>query len=277
MIVAVAGGKGGTGKTFVSTSLAVVKKSLRFLDCDVEEPDAHIYLRPAFRRWSNVSITTPLVRAWKAKDPGKLKEAADFCRYNALAFVRGKLIVFEELCTGCGGCFKVCPDGSLIEKEQVVGVVKDGAARDGIEFVMGELKVGKQRTVRVIEKVRSAAGESGDVLIDCPPGSGRPALAAMRGSDFCVLVTEPTPFGLHDLAENIELLGLLGIPAGVVLNRSGGTYRGVETFCRDNGIPVLLEIPFTLETARSSADGKTLPDIDPAWSDKLAAVWNRIN
>jgi len=276
LIVSVAGGKGGTGKTFVSASLASAARPARFLDCDVEEPNAHVYLSPSYRRWENVSITVPAVQAWKVRDAGKLREAAAFCRYNALAFVRGSLIIFEELCTGCGGCFSICPEGYLKGKEHVVGVVKTGSARDGIDFISGELHIGAQRTAEVIEAVRSKGRGNGDTIIDCPPGSGRPALAAVRGSDFCILVTEPTPFGLHDLTENIELLRILDIPGGVIQNRTGTSYRKVEEYCRERGLPLLLDIPFTIETARDAADGKTLTDIDPSWRGKLANAWKTV-
>ena len=276
MIVSVAGGKGGTGKTFLSTSLAVAARPARFLDCDVEEPNAHVFLAPSYSRWERVSITVPAVRSWKVRDAGKLREAAAFCRYNALAVVRESLMVFEELCTGCGGCFRICPEGYLRRKDHAVGTVKTGTSRDGMDFIMGELKVGEQRTAEVIEAVRAKGRGGGDTIIDCPPGSGRPALAAVGGSDFCILVTEPTPFGLHDLAENMELLRMLDIPVGVIKNRSGGAYRKVEEYCREREVPVLLDVPFTIETARAAAEGRTLIDIDPSSTEKLAAIWSEV-
>ncbi len=273
MIVAVAGGKGGVGKTLVSTSLARTAAPVWFGDCDVEEPNAHIFLKFTPRRSDRVDIQIPTWRKWKGE---ACQAGADFCRYGALAVVNDEMLVFPSLCTACGGCFLLCPQQSLRPAAHQVGTVRVGSGRDGIECVMGELKVGEQRTVEVIRAVKERLSSSADTIIDCPPGNGRPALEALRGSDFCLLVTEPTPFGLEDLRGNVELARLLDIPIGVIVNRSADVYRGVSEWCGAEKIPLLLEIPFEIGIARSAARGQTLQENAPSWTPRLRELWEDI-
>ncbi len=273
MILTVAGGKGGIGKTLISTSLALANSPLQFLDCDVEEPNGHFFLQPRIRKVEGVSVTVPRYRKWKGE---ARPEAADFCRYGALAAVGEEMLVFPELCVGCGGCFLLSPDGSLDPVDYQVGVVKKAIGRSGIVFIAGELKVRSQRTTEVIRAVKSNLEPDLDTVIDCPPGSGRPVLEAIRGSDFCLLVTEPTPFGLHDLQGNKKLLDILKIPGGVVINRSGTGYDGIQRWCREENLPVLAEIPFDREVATAAARGRTLPDIDQDWDRKLKDLWETV-
>jgi MinD superfamily P-loop ATPase len=273
VILSVAGGKGGIGKTLVATSLALANSPLQFLDCDVEEPNGHFFLRPRIRKVEEISITVPRFRKWKGE---ACPEAADFCRYGALAVVGEEMLVFPELCVACGGCFLLCTGGSLEPVEYQVGVVKRSVGRSGIECISGELKVGSQRTTEVIRAVKDRLQSDRDTVIDCPPGSGRPVLEAVRESDFCLLVTEPTPFGLHDLRGNKKLLDLLKIPGGVVINRSGTGYDGIQRWCREENLPVLAEIPFDRELASAAARGRTLPDISPDWNRKLQELWETI-
>lgn len=270
MILAVAGGKGGIGKTLVATSLALANAPLQFLDCDVEEPNAHFFLRPRIRKASGVSITVPRFRKWKGE---VCPAAAEFCRYGALAVVGEELLVFPDLCVACGGCFLLCPAGTLEPVDYPVGVVKESVGCSGIEFISGELKVGSQRTTEVIRAVKDRLERGRDTVVDCPPGSGRPVLEAIRGSDFCLLVTEPTPFGLHDLQGNKKLLDILKIPGGVVINRSGTGYDSIQRWCREENLPILAEIPFDRELASAAARGRTLPDISPDWNRKLKELW----
>ena len=274
MILAVAGGKGGIGKTLVATSLALANSPLQFLDCDVEEPNGHFFLRPRIRKTEAVSIPVPRFRKWKG-DP--CAAGAEFCRYGALALVGEEMLVFPELCVGCGGCFLLCPAGTLEPVDYQVGVVKKAVARSGIEFISGELKVGSQRTTEVIRAVKDSLDPGRDTVIDCPPGSGRPVLEAIRESDFCLLVTEPTPFGLHDLRGNKKLLDILQIPGGVVINRSGTGYDGIQRWCREENLPVLAEIPFDRKIAAAAARGRTLTDYDPNWVPRLRELWETIN
>jgi MinD superfamily P-loop ATPase len=273
MIIAVAGGKGGTGKTLVSTSLAVTGGPLQFLDCDVEEPNGHLFLSPRLDKFEKVTVTVPRFRRWKGR---ACREGAEFCRPSALAVVRDEMLVFPELCTSCGGCFMLCPDGALTPFEHPVGTVKCGTARAGIDFVAGELFVGQQRTADVVRAVKEKLRRAGDAVIDCPPGSGPAAMEAVRGSTLCILVTEPTPFGLHDLAGNKKLLDILGIPCAVVVNRAGGAYEALNRWCREEGLTTLLEIPCDAAIARGAARGRTLPEIDASWRERLRRLWVHI-
>ncbi len=273
MIVSVAGGKGGIGKTLVAASLALANSPLQFLDCDVEEPNGRIFLRARVRKAEPVSVAVPRFRRWKGEPR---PEAAEFCRYGALAAVGEELLVFPELCVGCGGCFLLCPDGTLEPVEYRAGTVKQAVARSGVGFVAGELRVGSQRTSEVIRAVKDRREPGRDTVIDCPPGCGRPVMEAIRGSDFCLLVTEPTPFGLHDLQGSRELLEILGVPGGVVINRSGTGYGGIHNWCREEDIPILEEIPFDRKLAAAAARGQTLPDLDPDWTPRLKQLWEAV-
>jgi len=267
MIISVAGVKGGAGKTLVATSLALSIPSCRFLDCDVEEPNGHLYLQPGYRKRQGVSVAVPRPKNWLRAD---VRAAVDFCPYNALALVKGKLIVFKELCTGCGGCFLLAPRGALAKEDLTVGAVKTGVGRNGIEVVTGELLVGSQRTGRVVAAVKSMVQNDRHNVIDCPPGAARPMLEAVKGSDYCLLVTEATPFGLEDLRVGVDALRLTGIAFGVVVNRLRNGYSGVDKFCRENEIPIMLEIPFSRDIAEASSRGKTLPDIESQWAERFS-------
>ncbi|MFH1037233.1 MAG: ATP-binding protein [PVC group bacterium] len=273
MILAVAGGKGGIGKTLIATSLALSNAPVQFLDCDVEEPNAHLFLEAKVKKVERVSITVPHFRKWKGE---ACYQGAEFCRYQALAVVKDTMLVFPELCVSCGGCFLLCPEGVLDPVDHQVGDVKTSKGRNGIEFISGELKIGSQRTTEVIRAVKNRLDAGGNAVVDCPPGSGRPVLESLRGSDFCLLVTEPTPFGLHDVKGNKRLLDILNIPGGVVINRAGGGYDGIRRWCEEEGVPVLEEIPFDLELARAAARGRTLPDIDPSWARRFQDLWAAI-
>jgi MinD superfamily P-loop ATPase len=270
MIISVAGVKGGAGKTLVSTSLALAAPNCRFLDCDVEEPNGHLYLQPGYRKRQVVSVTVPRPKNWLRAD---VRTAVDFCPYNALALAKDKLIVFKELCTGCGGCFLLAPKGVLVKEDLTVGAVKMGGGRNGIEVVTGELRVGSQRTGRVVSAVKSMARSDRKNIVDCPPGSARSMLEAVRGSDYCLLVTEATPFGLEDLRVGVEAVRIADVKFGVVVNRLRNGYAGIDKFCKEDGIPIMLEIPFSRDIAEASSRGKALPDIESQWAEKLSRLW----
>ena len=273
MIIGVAGGKGGVGKTFISTSLALANAPLQFLDCDVEEPNAHLFLDFKLRKSERVTVTIPSYQRWKG---AVSSAAADFCRPRALAVAGDEMLIFPELCTGCGGCFRLASPGVLKPVEHTVGRIKTGIAKSGIRFIAGELKVGQQRTVPIIREVKNRIEPEMDTVIDSPPGNGALAREALIGCDFCLMVTEPTPFGLKDLKGNQKLLDLLGIPGGVIINRAGGLYQGIEEWSSRHRIPILGRIPFSRETARQAARGSTLGEIDNSRQRHLQTIWEEI-
>jgi MinD superfamily P-loop ATPase len=281
MRIAVASGKGGTGKTTVATSLALslnveAKRILAglaslpplYLDCDVEAPNAHLFLNPVFEERKEVGILIPQVDEERCTHCGKCAEA---CQYHAIADLGKKVLVFPQLCHGCGSCTWVCPESAISESLAVMGVLERGPTPSGVDFARGVLDIGEPMAVPVIRQLkRWAKPEPGQVVIvDASPGTSCPVVEAVRGADFLLLVTEPTPFGLHDLKLAVEVARELLIPAGVVLNRCGGDspdgrYRAiVETYCQEQSLPVLMRIPFEREIAEGIAQGKTLVEIHP--------------
>jgi len=281
MRIAVASGKGGTGKTTVATSLALslnaeakqglpVSVSLPplFLDCDVEAPDAHLFLKPIFEARKEVGILIPQVNEARCMHCGK---CAEVCQYHAIAVLGKQVLVFPQLCHGCGSCSWVCPEGAISETLDVIGVLERGPTPSGVDFARGVLDVGEPMAVPVIRQLKRWANPELDqiVIVDASPGTSCPVVEAVRGADFLLLVTEPTPFGLHDLKLAVEVARELQIPAGVVLNRyegnaPDGRYSAiVEAYCRKQGLPILLRIPFEREIAEGIAQGKTLVEIHP--------------
>jgi len=259
MIISVASGKGGTGKTLVATSLAFSLKSrqpVQLLDCDVEEPNDHIFLKPLITQKEAVCIPVPKVDEAKCTHCGL---CAEICAYNALAVLPDRVMVFPELCHGCGACSYLCPEKAISEEGREIGVVEWGDA-DGIDFVQGRINVGEAMAPPAIRQVRERANADGLVIIDVPPGTSCPVVEAVKGSHFCLLVTEPTPFGLNDLVLAVETVRELGIPLAVVLNRAGGEYNKVEEYCREENIPILLTIPLETRIARLYSRGVTLAE-----------------
>jgi MinD superfamily P-loop ATPase len=274
MILAVASGKGGTGKTLVATSLALSLQrgsQVQLLDCDVEEPNAHVLLRPTITASHPVLVPVPKVNEEKCTYCRACSEA---CSYNAIAVMGEHILVFPELCHGCGVCTHVCPEKAISEEERQVGVVEEGLAGD-IRFVHGRLAIGEAMPGPVIRAVKQRADHSSTVILDVPPGNSCPVVEAIRGSDFCLLVTEPTPFGLHDLALAVELAGKLGVPCGVVINRDGSGDQGVERYCAHEDIPVLLKIPLDRRIAELYCRGTPLVIGMPSWGPAFIDLWER--
>jgi MinD superfamily P-loop ATPase len=259
MIISIASGKGGTGKTLVATSLALSLKDkhrVQLLDCDVEEPNDHIFLKPVIDRREAVCIQVPEVDEGKCTHCGK---CAEVCAYNAIAVLPDRVLIFPELCHGCGACSYLCPEKAISEEGRKIGVVEQGQA-DGIEFVQGRLTIGEAMATPVIRQVKEQVNQDGLVIIDVPPGTSCPVVESIKGSHFCLLVTEPTPFGLNDLVLAVETVRELNIPLAVVLNRAGVGDKKVEEYCRKEDISILLTIPLDTEIARLYSRGITLAE-----------------
>jgi MinD superfamily P-loop ATPase len=275
MVISVASGKGGTGKTLVATSLALSLKDshkVMLLDCDVEEPNAHVFLKPAIASSEAVLIPVPKVDEEKCTHCGK---CAEVCAYNAIAVLGEHVLTFPQLCHGCGACSYLCPEKAISEEPRETGVVEWGQA-DGLEFVHGKLTVGEAMAPPVIRRVKQQANNEGTVIIDVPPGTSCPVVEAIKDSDFCLLVTEPTPFGLNDLILAVETMRELNISCGVVLNRAGVGDAKVEEYCRKENIPVLLTIPLDTEIARLYSKGVPLVEGMPEWKDSFCKLFDSI-
>jgi MinD superfamily P-loop ATPase len=272
MIIAVASGKGGTGKTTVATNIAISIGKAQFLDCDVEEPNANIFLHAKIKEYENVSVIIPEINKEKCDFCGKCSE---FCVYNALAVVRQKILVFPELCHSCGGCELVCPKDAIIWKEQVVGRVEHGKTMD-IDFYHGLLNVGEAQAIPVIKALKRKIDKKKNVIIDVPPGTSCPVIESINGSDYCVLVTEPTPFGLHDLKLAVEVVRHMNIPFGVVINRDGIGDNRVEVYCQKQGISILLKIPEQQKIALLYSKGIALTNEAYEWREMFGLVFNCI-
>jgi len=274
MKIAVASGKGGTGKTTVSLNLALVMpRPVLLLDCDVEEPNCHLFLKPELEPSHPVGIPIPLVDAKKCTACG---ECSRICQFRAIVSLKTKPLIFPELCHGCGGCAKICPTGAITEIQYEIGVVESGR-RGALRFVQGRLLVGHPMSPPLIRAVKQqAAGHEGHQVLDCPPGTSCPVITALRGAQFVVLVTEPTPFGLHDLTLAVETVRLLGLPCGVVINRADVGDGRVRDFCLRENIPVLLEIREDRKIAEAYSRGEILVEKSPEYRALFEQLWERI-
>ncbi len=269
MIISVASGKGGTGKTTVSVNMALaLGVGVELLDCDVEEPNAHLFLKPVIDRSERIDVPVPLVNPKKCTF---CRKCSGLCRFNALAVLAQKVLVFEELCHSCGGCMAVCPEGAITETGRRLGTLNFGA-RDGIGFINGQLRIGEAMSPPLIKRVRAAANPELLTIIDAPPGTSCPVIAAMNGADFILMVTEPTPFGLHDLKLAVEAVRLLDIPCGLVVNRADIGDNKVFEYAEREGLPILLTIPFERRIAEAYSQGKNMVEEFPEWRERFVAL-----
>lgn len=275
MVISVASGKGGTGKTLVATSLALSLKErcrVQLLDCDVEEPNAHIFLKPVINERESVCIPVPVVDEGKCTYCGR---CAEVCAYKAIAVLKDRVLVFAPLCHGCGACSYLCPEEAISEQAREIGLVETGEA-EGLDFVHGKLSVGEAMAPPVIRMVKRHINPDWTAIIDVSPGTSCPVVEALRGSDFCLLVTEPTPFGLNDLVLAVGAVRKLGIPCGVVINRAGVGDGKVEDYCLSEDIPLLLTIPLDTRIAGFYSRGQPLVTVMPEWKKPFLDLFDNI-
>ena len=273
MIISIASGKGGTGKTTVATNLAVsLGKDVQLLDCDVEEPNAHLFLSPVFEKTEVVTAAVPEVDEEKCSLCGK---CGDICQFKAIAVIGNTVLPFAELCHSCGGCLAVCPEKAIQEGERVLGITEAGHSGH-LEFVHGRLRVGEAMSPPLIRKVRSFTKPGVITIIDAPPGTSCPVIASIKGADFVLLVTEPTPFGLHDLKLAMGAVRMLGIPCGLVINRSDIGDDRVREYAKEAALPIVMEIPFDRRIAEAYSRGQMLVEVMPEWREKFLELYERI-
>ncbi|MCW3999206.1 MAG: ATP-binding protein [Candidatus Bathyarchaeota archaeon] len=272
MIVTVASGKGGTGKTSVAVNMALGVGCVQFLDCDVEEPNAHLLLHSTQIRTQPVHAAVPIINEALCSHCGACSK---FCRYNALFTTKEKTLVFQELCHSCGGCIRICPQKAILEEQHRIGTMHFDVAGD-LSLIYGELEVGKPLAVPVIKAVKRQIDKNQDAIVDSPPGTSCSFVETVRSSDFCLLVTEPTPFGLHDLSIAVEVLRKMAVPMGVVVNRAGIGDTKIYQYCKDQDIPILLEIPYDRRIAELYSNGIPFSAEMPQWKNKFQALYNQI-
>jgi len=274
MIVAVASGKGGTGKTTVAANLACVcGTGVALLDCDVEEPNAHLFIKgESCGEPETVSLPVPEIDEARCDGCG---ECGRFCAYKALAVLGTRVLVFPELCHGCGGCMRVCPKGAIRETPKRIGTVETLRA-DNVTLVQGRLDVGVPMAPPLIRAVKAHIPKTGDAVLDAPPGTSCPVIATLRETDRVVLVTEPTPFGLNDLKLAVAVVRELGLPFGVAINRADSGDGRVRAYCRTERIPVLAEIPDDRRVAEAYSRGELIVDALPEYRCVFEALWTNI-
>jgi MinD superfamily P-loop ATPase len=266
MIVAIASGKGGTGKTTLAANLAMcLPEPVRLLDCDVEEPNCQIFLKPESCFSERVSIPFPAIDEKICNGCG---ECSKICQYNAIVRLKTKPLVFPNLCHGCGGCVKVCPERAIAEGMRNIGSIEGGTSNH-LELIQGRLNVGESLSPPLIREVRRRTLREGVTIVDCPPGTSCPLLAAVRNSDYVILVTEPTPFGLADFKLAVETMRQLKLDFGAVINRVRSRNNAVRRYCRKEQIPILLEIPDDLRIAEAYSRGQLIIEAVPEFRESF--------
>lgn len=274
MIISIASGKGGTGKTTFATNLALsLNRKIQFFDCDVEEPNSNIFLKTNISGSIDVTVEIPFVDKNKCNFCGK---CSSFCRFNALAVVPNEVIVFPGLCHSCGGCQLVCPENAIGFHKRSVGKIEHGI-KNNIDFYQGLLNVGEIQAVPIIKALKKHINPDFDVIIDAPPGTSCPVIETIKESDYCILVTEATPFGLHDLKLAVDVIRHMKITFGVVINRDGTGFKNVELYCNNEHIPILMKIPDDENIAQMYSNGIPFVRERVSWRARFVELFEKIN
>ncbi len=272
MIISIASGKGGTGKTTVATNLAASLGDVQFLDCDVEEPNAHLFLHPEITEQETVFTPVPEIDEAACT---LCRKCVDICRFKAITILGKTILVFPELCHSCGGCVQVCPENAVSEAKREIGVLEKGH-RGNIRFIHGLLRISEAMSPPLIKAVRRQVQPDTVNIIDAPPGTSCPVIVAMKGVDFVLLVTEPTPFGLHDLKLAVEAVKKLGLPSGLVINRSDMGDRRVHAYAAAENLPILMEIPYERSIAEAYSRGSLFAEDKGEWQERFLELYERI-
>ncbi|MBZ0265406.1 ATP-binding protein [bacterium] len=266
MKIAIASGKGGTGKTTIAVNLAKnLAQQVQLVDCDVEEPNCHLFLHGDKTETEVVNLPMPEIITSRCDGCG---ECSDFCEFNALATFGGPPVIFPELCHACGGCRIVCTRKAIVEVDKRIGII-DSINVDKITFLQGVLDIGVQSAVALVDKLKQKNDPSIHTIFDAPPGTSCPVVATLQGVDYVLLVTEPTPFGLNDLKLAVLLVRELKIPFGVIVNRMGIGDRRVHEFCEKDAIPILMEIPDDRRIAEAYSKGHSIVDVFPEYQNRF--------
>ena len=276
MQIAIASGKGGTGKTTIATNLAVslsqTGQKVQYLDCDAEEPNGHIFLKPEIKSSEDVTVGVPEVDIAKCTGCGK---CGQLCQYSAIICLKDKPLVFEQLCHSCGGCMAICPEGAITEKQRKIGVAEFGKS-NGVYFGHSKLNIGAIQTPAIIKYVKQKAINNGIVILDAPPGTSCPVIEAIKNSNFVLLVTEPTPFGLNDLELAVGMVRELKLPFAVAINRSDIGNDAVVKYCQQENIEVLIQIPNDRKIAESYSRGAMIVEGMPDYKQKFLKLYEDI-
>ena len=278
MIISISSGKGGTGKTTVAVNLALSIDNVQLIDCDVEEPNSALFLNPVLGVQKQAFIPIPVINKEQCNYCGMCREV---CEYNAIAVMsqtdtsKGNIMFFPNLCHGCGACAYLCPENAITETNREVGIIELGE-KDNVQFVHGRLNIGEAMAPPVIRQVKHYINPTRTVIIDAPPGTSCPVITAVQGTDYCVLVTEPTPFGLNDLQLAVEAMRKLKIPFGVVINRCDLGDTKTENYCKDEQIPILMKIPFSEDIAKSYSRGEPMVNLFPDYIERFRQLYMNI-